>query len=261
MRIIASKKDEILRRKAEYDEAMSNYNSAYDAASKNFSNAVDAVLMPIRHTLESVLQQYTSLDFEVRVERTYRDSVRVMVECNRNRIFENTNALSWDYDALLDVSTGELKRATSAWSGLKAVTEDQMTSLRQTVAALEYLNSVDWAALLNVTLPEYNEFFDDLPERPQTEDFNAQLIQAELSELVGTGKLIKVHPWGESCPYRGDLWVQISGETAAQYRVIPVPNYIVESGDESIASYLRYAPMRVKKSNLQPVQPWQIREI
>lgn len=269
MKITATRKEDILREKAAYEEREAARKARYDESNKKFREAEDAILEPLKTEIERALEQYTALTFMVRVERNWRDSIEVRIQCNENEKFDDDVALAWDYTINVS-SKGEVKRETSSWSGLKATTEAQMTSLRQTLAALETINGFDWEWLLSKAvknMPQYEDYFksEDVTREPRP-DFEAQLLEAELEELVGTNKLILVQPF-ESAWYRGQEYVQLVRETPKQYEVRQYPYYRFSNPDdnralESFREDLKNNSMtvRVAKKNIVPVQPIKILE-
>lgn len=266
MRITAGKREDILRRKAEYDAQVADYESRSKAASKKMRDDEYAAVAPLKEKLESDLSMWDTLEFDVRVERDWGlgsdnakgDTLEVHVNCNEHRKFNDNVALSWSYHVKL--RGGEIQAETSSWSGMKATTREQLDSLRETLYALEYLNRLDWKKLLSTTLPDVMSYYKDVGKRPERQDFDAELMQAEVEELIGTNKIIRVKPW-ESAPYRGDMYLKIMSETASQYKVIIIPAYTVESGraEEFLESHTY--ENRIRKSSVRPVKPLDIVEV
>ena len=136
-----------------------------------------------------------------------------------------------------------------------------MESLRQTVRALDMLNDLDWNELLNRALPRWNDYFGDQPRQPKGENWEQELATAQLQDIIGTNKIIKVYTWGESCPYNGRYcWLQILGETPARFKVEVYSNWDIENHEGNVRPGYRYL-RQVKKSNIHPVVPVEIREV
>lgn len=267
MRITAGKREDILRRKAEYDAQVAEYDARNKAARQKMRDDEQAAVAPLKEKLESDLSMWDTLEFDVRVERDWGlgssdsakgDTLEVHVNCNEHRKFNDNVALSWSYHVKL--RGGEIQAETSSWSGMKATTREQLDSLRETLYALEYLNRLDWKKLLATTLPDVMSYYKDVGKRPERQDFDAELMQAEVEELIGTNKIIRVKPW-ESAPYRGDMYLKIMSETASQYKVIIIPAYTVESGraEQFLAEHTY--ENRVRKSSVRPVKPLDIVEV
>ena len=266
MKITATKKEDILRRKAEYDAEMEAYNQDSEARYQRFREAEYALTDPIQRKLESDLAKFDALTFQVSVDFAFGDNPRVRILCNEYNKFDDSVALAWSYDAEISKKTGEVKRETSSWSGMKATTAAQIESLKQSVAALEYLLGVDWESLLNIDRPDWQQFMEGALKRPKQQNFDAELLEAELSELVGTNTLIKVQNWEETnSRWRRDRYIQIERETPAQYVVHYISAYVVEESlnrGATLADVLndpangfKYTT-RVSKSKIVPVKPF-----
>lgn len=196
MKITANRKEDILKRKAEYEAANEAYHKESDRRWREYRKAVETVTDPIKEELEYNLGKFSALQFRVDVEEgRWRDpGLRVHISCDEDRKFNENVALAWSYDAHLAEEDGQIVpiRESSSWSGLSATTEAQLESLRQTVKALDYLNSLDWNDLLNRTTPNYSDLFQDELTQPKREDFEGQLRDATLDEIAGTNKLVLV---------------------------------------------------------------------
>lgn len=266
MRITAGKREDILRRKAEYDAQVAEYDARSKAASKKMRDDEYAAVAPLKEKLESDLAMWGTLAFDVYVSRDWGlgsdrakgDTLEVRINCNEHNKFNDNVALSWSYSVKL--RGGEIQAETSSWSGMKATTREQLDSLRETLYALEYLNRLDWKKLLSTTLPDVMSYYKDVGKKPEHQDFDAELMQAEVEELIGTNKIIRVKSW-ESAPYRGDMYLKIMSETASQYKVIIIPAYTVESGraEQFLAEHTY--ENRVRKSSVRPVKPLDIVEV
>lgn len=222
MKITCSKKDDILRQKAEYDAQKAKYDEAYGIAKEKWTEVHKGIKAPIREYVESVLSKFNLLEFEVYVEVRYTDTMEVRIRCNDNNKFSDDSALSWNYDIYLD-KDGEVHRETGSWSGLKAVTQAQIDSLKQSVEAIETLYNVDWKQLLDVELPEYKDYFtqelyDQEPKRPDR-PWEAQLAEAELSDAVGSNTWFKCRIRDTDNRHWYDYWINPIKETPMRFTV------------------------------------------
>lgn len=252
-RVLAGTREEILRRKQLREEAVSRKKAADDEAYARYSQAERAQTAPIVEELEYNLNKFSGLVFNVRVQRGYLGSVEVRVECNEREKFNDDVALAWSYTATLD-REGNVQLESSSWSGLKATTPAQLRSLQQTVKAIEYLQSLDWERLLNVTLPSYSDYMPEHVDVPEDEDWNALLTAADLEDFVGKDILVKVAGWADS-GYgnfnRG--YIQIIKDSGSQFTVKTVPSYYAEGSKADLEDFLnRMSTVRVKKSKVRP---------
>ncbi len=266
MRIIANKKEDILKRKAEYEQQLADYNDRQQRSNQAMREAEEKVTGPVKEFLESRLIAYSALQFDVDVDRSYSGNGMVVnIRCNEDTKFEDTSALSWDYKACIE--DGQVIKESSSWSGLKATTPDQMKSLRQTVAALEFLNDVDWYKLINVELPKYEDYYDFNDTKPQRPDFEQEIAEAEIEEIIGKNKAIKVKNWGESCPFKYDVFIRINKESPSQYHVDMVGCWSGSDTESSKVAAIEdfnngdFRTQRVRKTSIKPVLPIQIIDI
>jgi hypothetical protein len=142
------------------------------------------------------------------------------VDSNERRVHAEDKALSWTWEVSLG-EDGTAAKKTNSWSGLQATTEAQLESLRQTVKALEALNALDWAALLDAELPDYGDYVtekDSIGKRP---DFESDIRAAELAELIGKNTLVRRRN------SRGNPWYLIVGETPKQFKVAEIEAYTI----------------------------------
>lgn len=260
MKITAGRVDEIRQRRAEYEKKKAAYDEIRQKENTRYEEAVDAIIEPVQKYLEDGLKKFDKLQFSIRVVKGWRSEgggLIVSIGCNEYNKFDDDVALSWRYYAKVD-SDGKIKRKTTSWSGLSAVTEAQMDSLRQTLSALEYLNSIDWDKLIKVDIPRWADFHDDSIKEPESENWDAQIKEAELEELIGQNKAIEVKPF-ESSPYRGNVYVKLIAQTPTQYKVAVIgpPGWKGNPEWWETASKNSY-PQRVKKSNIVPVEPYNI---
>lgn len=284
MKIICSRREDVLKRKAEYEAKMAEYQAKSDEAQHQSNVARAAITDPIEAEISRNLKIFNALDFNVTVEEDYHwkrgryndsaideapdylTALRVRIQCNENQK-RDQDALRWTYDARLD-DEGNVLKETNSWSGLQATTPEQLTSLRQTLSALEYINSIDWAAMLEVRMPSYNQFYKDVPKRPDYVSFDSELRQADLEDAIGQDYWIKCDSW-ENSPYRGPVYVKVIGETPSQFKVRVLDSWNVDNYkrrnefkdvnpswyntyntyfDDEDVGYL----VRVKKDNLHP---------
>ena len=247
MKILAGKREDILKRKAEYMNKKATYELAREGASRAYNTAKYNALQPIRDELERNLSKFSLLKFDIRVDKSWYNGIEVRIICESNDTFK------WDYRVGF-TEDGEIESETNSWSGMRATT---VAILRQTVDALEYLISIDWSSFLDVILPEPDTYYKNLPERPESERFDALLAEATLNELIGKNKAILVEPFNN---YYSTVWIKILKSTDKFITISAGPTSRMASKDDVInynfsPSYLTY---RVKKDKLRPVEPVEI---
>lgn len=260
MKILASRRDEILKERTKWQAERDAAYALRDQEDAEFNKAEYAITGPIKEDIEHMLQSYRSLTFDVSVERDFGSILTVRVSCNENNKFSDDTALSWSYKAALS-SDGEVIKETNSWSGLKAVTESQMQSLAETLEALKYLNSIDWKVLLNKTLPNYKDYRKTDTSKytgSNAPNFDRMLLEADIEDAISKPTLLKGGNSLNSHGYPiGESYYMILRETPSQYEVIQIPGYeisdnILDDKDALKSIVEQYKPFsyRLRKDNL-----------
>lgn len=74
---------------------------------------------------------------------------------------DKSKGLSWNWEVHID-KDGNIGKDSGSWSGLKAITSEQIDDLRNTVDILTKLNQIDWKnmfEMVDAAYPKYEEFF------------------------------------------------------------------------------------------------------
>lgn len=234
MKIYSAKRDDIMRERDEWDSRRQELEDRAKEEHHQYLEAYEAAIQPIKSYLNKNLAKFDLLDFEINVK--YRDSLRnsgfrVDIQCNQNKIHDESSALSWRYSVEFYANTGEIIRDSSSWSGLQVTTSQQLESLQQTADALKFLLSVDWADVLSVVMPEWDDYHktrsSDMGKRP---DFENQLIQAEIEDAIGENVVFHGNIKYDASRTWTRGWLQFIRETPKKYKI----NFISDQ-------YLSYA--------------------
>lgn len=266
MKITSNKKEDILKRKAEYEAEQALKQKEYDEQYDKWEQAREAVFDPVKKELEELFAKYPLLDADITVEdgRFGEDSLRVRISCNE--INKSDSALSWSYDAYFN--KGELIRETNSWSGMTAVTKDQVAELEQCVGVLKELVDLDWDGLLKRDLPKYSDYITvSDPKYGPKPDFNKELQEAEIEDIIGERKLIEVKPFSGSwysdpnkSRWANNVFIGIIKDSGSQYTIIECPKSAYERGEAS--KYFDSASThRVKKDSIVVQKPINIVEV
>ena len=216
MKIRASKRDDILRDKAMYEEDKARRQSQYDAQEQAWNDARRQVMMGIKSAVESELGNHAD-EVNIDIPDAWK-SIRVNVN-NGNDPF-GPHALSWSWSVKLD-RDGNVVKDSGSWLGLSAVTPEQIQDLRNTADILEILNSIDWKTLLNTKVPEYKDYItmnNPSYEKPDR-DYDTELKEADIEDIIGdedTAVFV-----GNALPdyFRGNEYVSILKETPKRFTV------------------------------------------
>ena len=257
MKITCTKRsrDEIIRDRDEYDAKRKSIHEQADKERTNFRRALNDVYENVKSQLESELANFDTLNLRINVSSGIRDTLEVTVGSNQDDVHSKHKALSWDYRASL-TEEGEVLRQSGSWSGLQAVTEEQLESLRQSVACLEVLNSIDWAVILATPTPKYDDYLitDSYSIDRDRPDYESELLEAEIDEAIQNGSWIKGHGYKYYLS-RATVYYKILKETPTQYEVMEVWEDNLKKGETNIHPY------RIKKDTFfqvidQPIETY-----
>lgn len=258
MKITCNRRDDIIKRRDEYEADYAAKRERHEAQREAFYRAERDVTSLIEEEVGAQLNRFSALNFRIRASRGSWESggMSIRIQCNENEMFNDDVALAWSLNVELD-KDGKVTKESSSWSGLKATTPAQLESLSQTLEALKYLNSVQWDVVLNKEMPNYDDYFTEpSPSRRNRPNFEQELVEADLEDAVGTNKLVRGKATNAT-GYSGEGYYLLLKETPAQYVGIFVPTYYVTSWlskmtmDEVISKIKKqWSPCRIAKNKI-----------
>lgn len=228
-RIVKAARDraEILKRRDAYQAEYESQKKQFDTEVKSWRNASRAVLSGIE---QEVLRQLGDLVEPLHIEITagfrWGDKVEVSVRSNEHRVHDEDKALSWTFTVCLN-REGEIVKESNSWSGLNAVTEQQIASLRMSVEALEILNKIDWKSALDKEEPDFDTYVKTQQPKNRDAEFSRELDEADIENAIESGNLI-LGVKGSGRMFRGIVYYVVVGETPKQYKVVEIPKTYVE---------------------------------
>ena len=177
-------------RRREIDQQAQKYNAEYDAKKNerdaqmgNYRRVVMDIEDNVRSNLEQVLP-YSDL-IDIRVSRDYNWSsgapyLRVEISYDLNKT--KNQSLAWSYSVGLD-KDDNVKKESGSWSGLNAVTQEQLDDLEKSIEILKKLNIIDWESIVKTDVPSVKDYVTTktLPEK----DFTFEQFNADLEDFVG----------------------------------------------------------------------------
>lgn len=262
MKITCTKRDDILKRKQEYEADRAQRQARYDAQSKNYD---DEDISRKKSIEDAVKQQLgdTGLDLSVSVRDASWGNHSYQVDISdEDDKFNPDKALSWSWKVYL-TNEGEVTKESSSWSGLNAVSKKNLDNLKKILSVLEKLNSIDWKSVLSVRPPKYNDYITE--KDPQWDrdvpDFDKELLEADIEELIGTNQGV-LRDSGSKY-YRGNVYSVIVKQSGSQYTVADVPEYTVsQNRSVDISSKIDSESYRISKDKFFQglVQPLQIHD-
>lgn len=223
MRITCSRnREQIIRDRDAYQSRVQQKRAKREEQSNKYKSAYRAVMESVKQQVADELSAFADLNLEIQVSNSFDDleHVRVDIYSNRNNVHDPNKALSWDYKAYIKPD-GEVKKESGSWSGLNAVTPENIASLKQSVACLEVINSLDWEAILTAKTPQMEDYVDLTPEPEDPDakrDFNTELLEADIEDAMAAGDWIKGHGYKY---YRSSAvaYYKVLKESPSQYTV------------------------------------------
>lgn len=192
MKITSSKKDDLIRQRDEWESNYKQKKDQYDEQHRAWQRAYREVCNNIETTLSEELKRFAPNVFNVSATMSFHRGSEVRIRCNDDHRREGF-ALSWNFDVELD-EEGNVKKESGSWSGLNAVTQEQLTDLEASVRALRFLNEYDWAPLLNTPLPKTEDYITeenpDYTLRRERPDFEYDIASELIDEIVGERKAV-----------------------------------------------------------------------
>lgn len=231
MKITCTKRDDILKRKSEYEADRASRQSKYDAQYRKYLEEDGRREEKIRNDVIGAIGE-TSLDLTVDVIGRFEHKYEIRVSDEDDK-FNEDKALSWDWKVYLD-KNGDVKKESSSWSGMNAVTAKNLSNLKEIVRVLEILNNIDFKMLLeDIRPPRYQDYVtENNPKYETAPDFDRELMEADIEDCIGTRKGIL---GTGSKFYRGNVYHFIQRETPSSYNMWDIPAYYVEKNDGSLS--------------------------
>lgn len=229
MKIYASKRDEILKRKAAYEEEVGQRRSRYNEQHGRFRKAQYDITEQIRKAVQDELK---GVNLNLSIEADVAPFSGLKVTVKDEKLHDAAKALSWSWEVSLDADTGEVKKDSSSWSGLNATSDENIRDLEEILKAVKILNRIDWADVLNKDMPEYDDYITEKnPDWDRDKpNFDKELQEAEIEEAIGQPVGIKGHG-NQFYRSRTVCYYKILKESPTQYTVQEIfQDYVNDPG-------------------------------
>lgn len=234
MKITCTKRDDILKRKSEYEADRASRQSKYDAQYRKYLEEDGRREEKIRNDVIGAIGE-TSLDLTVDVIGRFEHKYEIRVSDEDDK-FNEDKALSWDWKVYLD-KNGDVKKESSSWSGMNAVTAKNLSNLKEIVRVLEILHNIDFKMLLeDIRPPRYQDYVtENNPKYETAPDFDRELMEADIEECIGKDVLLKGYASINQRGYGiGTAYYMILKETPSQYQVVRIPGYAVNNEEYNL---------------------------
>ena len=162
-------------------------------------------------------------------------------------------SLSWDIDIKLD-KDGNVKKESSSWSGLSAVTPAQVADLKECVRVIEIINDMDWTEIVHADRPNYSDYDTvdhELTKRLDQQHSEAvdEIRSAELEDIIANPtRAIRLR----NCDYYayGKCYIIPTAQTEKFVKGYMFPENMISYG-YSLDDIMRKSPeARTLKTNL-----------
>lgn len=203
MRIYCNKKSDLIAERDAYDAETQKYQDIVDEASRSYRQKLNEASDNLRAIIANEIGQ-TSLPLIIGVNRAWREGWEVSIQVDK---YNGEHALNWDWSVQLD-GEGNIKKDSGSWSGLNAVTAEQIDDLKESVRVLTILNDIDWEPIISAEIPDADVDDSDAriilrDRRANRKDYNRLILDAELEEAAEEDKWIKLEGRPETSYYRG----------------------------------------------------------
>ena len=221
----AVQKADLVEARNEWDARNAEQKAKHGAQYEVYKSKCAEVYSDIKAQVLDALSGIET-DLKIRVDSGFSfSSNRAEVSVSNEHDRSENQALRWDWKVSLDES-GNPKFESSSWSGLQVTTIAQVKSLKESMRAIEVLMGFDWQNTLSVALPEYKDYVTEHTDIGKRPDFEGQLFDLEIAELIGANTLIKgASTGGGRGRGRGTSWYLIVGESPKQFKVAEISSY------------------------------------
>lgn len=232
-------------RRREIDQQAQKYNVERDAKKNEYDAQIDnyrRVVMDIEDNVRSNLEQvlpYSDL-IDIRVSRDYDWSsgapylsVKISYDLNKTK----NQSLAWSYYVGLD-RDGNIKKESNSWSGLNAVTQEQLDDLEKSIEILKKLNIINWESIVKTDVPSVKDYVTTktLPKK----DFTFEQFNADLEDFVGQD-VIFISKYLKSENYYGSRYGYIIKRlTNKRVEYVPIYDPIVKlKNNKDYTNYIK----------------------
>lgn len=220
-RVINCSRVDDLRREAEtYNAKRSEAEKMRNSEILEYREAVSLLTKSIEKAILANLASCNTQDVNININPGLGDGFEIIIN-NGDNPHNESQGLSWNWNVSVDYD-GNIRKDSGSWSGLKAITKDQINDLRNTVEILSILNDINWKDVFDVIRENYPEYKDYIKtEVPKMRNFDKEIEEAEIAECVGDMKVAIEGKKGASKYFSTirPFYYIIEKETPSQFRV------------------------------------------
>ena len=239
------KRHEIDQQAQKYNAERDVRNNEYDIQKDTYRNVVQDIKDGVKSNLEKILPYSDLLDINISQEYNYNSDFKSYLGIKISYDLHKTadQSLAWNYYVNLD-RNGNIKKESGSWSGLNAVTKEQLDDLEKSIEILKKLNDIDWEPILKTNIPDIRNYItaDPLPER----DFTFEQFNADLEDFVGQDVIfIPKYLLDDAQGYFSSKYGYIIKRlTNKRVEYTPIYNPVVEIKDKDFTGYAKEISQR-----------------
>ena len=254
MKITASRRDEVAKQESEYMRDYNAKQAAYDEDYSKYLYARSYNLATIENEIRNQLSPVIK-DYPITIDANELGMSAFEVSIKRENKSDEIS-LKWSWSATIYSDTGDVRTESNSWSGMQAVTQEQVEDLVKTADVLRAIIGLDWDAILKKGLqdaPEYSEYITHNNPGYQPKTFDNEYILADVYDAIDEGKFIK----GDAINATGfnsytKVYYKVVGETDSSFRVVYFSERDYQRAQNSGNSINILGPITVRKTTLLP---------
>ena len=235
-RVINCSRVDDLRKEAEtYNAKRSEAEKMRNSEVLEYHKAVSLLTNRIEEAILANLASCNTQDVNININQRFGDGFEIIINNGENPHNES-QGLSWNWKVSVDYD-GNIKKDSGSWSGLKAITKEQINDLRNTVEILSLLNDMNWKDIFDVIKENYPEYEDYIKTQvPKMRNFDKEIEEAEIAECVGNMNVAIEGEKGYSRYFTvmRPFYYIILKETPTQYKVQEVSFNNADNTDEEV---------------------------
>lgn len=254
-KIVATKRSDLIKQRDEYDAETRKYSDRIEEGHSNWSAKLKEQADEMERKISNLIGN-TSLALEITADpwANYDRGWGVRVRANERTMFDDKVALAWNWEAKID-RNGNVIKDSGSWSGLKAITPDQISDLEESVRVLKVLNNIDWSDVLNSPKSKPSDFVSqedsemERSRRKNRPNFEADIETATIEDAIASGDI--AFELEQDSYYRGHVGIIPTGVTDKFIKgyIFPISYVDTKSKSEIIDTWAR-EPRRTSRSNL-----------
>lgn len=217
--ICARRVADVQRELEQVDNDIRSKQAQYDEEASNWREAIYKVAESIKEEIAEEIGE-VSIPLKIDVNPGFRSHMYEVTIKNSDNPHDD-QALNWNWNAFID-EQGEVKKESGSWSGLTAISAENIDNLKESVRVLEILNNMDFSKILNRTMPEASDYIihgyptkDDMQRK---DELTRELFESEMNEVMESGNWIKLKD-GLGKYFQRDAYIRILSESPKMYKV------------------------------------------